>query len=433
MEKKRVFSKSLLLLAITSIMLFAMSITSMAATSVTNMRQTDAEENSAKVEFNGADGAEGYYIYYSSNGGKKWTRVDDDEYPDSYYPYYTFYNLNVGSTYKVKAVPVYKKVIDYSWNYVYEGKETQAGVCEIVTAPSSNDLGIVKQTAATYNSVTINWSPVYGATKYVIYRDGGMSDGAKVAEVKGTNTSVKIKAESGSNSSYYVYPVRVSSTGYQGVDSYECVTGVMAAPKAPVKVASYKDGNLQWDTDNASKVTVGWDRNQNGVSPDGFKVAIYSVDGKKKLKTYNINSTYKTSQEISLKAIKNKEFKVKVAGYIKVNGKKCYSKWSKYKVVIPQADIKVAKKSKTSVKLSWKKVANATGYTVYVCKNASAFNDNKVWKKVAKVGKKTTSYKVKKLKKGNYAGFYVIPTVKVKGKTYKADPTVYKKIYMSTY
>lgn len=32
MEKKRVFSKSLILLAITSIMLFAMSITSMAAT-----------------------------------------------------------------------------------------------------------------------------------------------------------------------------------------------------------------------------------------------------------------------------------------------------------------------------------------------------------------------------------------------------------------
>lgn len=31
MEKKRVFSKSLILLAITSIMLFAMSITSMAA------------------------------------------------------------------------------------------------------------------------------------------------------------------------------------------------------------------------------------------------------------------------------------------------------------------------------------------------------------------------------------------------------------------
>lgn len=96
MEKKRVFSKSLLLLAITSIMLFAMSITSMAATNVTNIRQTEAGQNRAKIEFNGADGAKGYYIYYSSNNGAKWTRVDDDIYPDSYKPEYTYTGLSVG-------------------------------------------------------------------------------------------------------------------------------------------------------------------------------------------------------------------------------------------------------------------------------------------------------------------------------------------------
>lgn len=99
MEKKRVFSKSLILLAITSIMLFAMSITSMAATNVTNIRQTEAGQNSAKIEFNGADGASGYYIYYSSNNGAKWTRVDDDKYPDSYKPEYTYTGLSVGCTY----------------------------------------------------------------------------------------------------------------------------------------------------------------------------------------------------------------------------------------------------------------------------------------------------------------------------------------------
>lgn len=108
MEKKRVFSKSLLLLAITSIMLFAMSITSMAATNVTNIRQTEVGQNRAKIEFNGADGAKGYYIYYSSNNGAKWIRVDDDIYPDSYKPEYTYTGLSVGCTYKVKAVPVYE-------------------------------------------------------------------------------------------------------------------------------------------------------------------------------------------------------------------------------------------------------------------------------------------------------------------------------------
>ena len=86
MEKKRVFSKSLILLAITSIMLFAMSITSMAATNVSNIRQTSADNDSVKIEFVGTDGAYGYYIYYSSTNGASWTRVDSStsKYPDTY-------------------------------------------------------------------------------------------------------------------------------------------------------------------------------------------------------------------------------------------------------------------------------------------------------------------------------------------------------------
>lgn len=49
MEKKRVFSKSLILLAITSIMLFAMSITSMAATE-TNMNIQQTGSSSSRVD-----------------------------------------------------------------------------------------------------------------------------------------------------------------------------------------------------------------------------------------------------------------------------------------------------------------------------------------------------------------------------------------------
>ena len=54
-------------------------------------------------------------------------------------------------------------------------------------------------------------------------------------------------------------------------------------------------------------------------------------------------------------------------------------------------------------------------------------------KNKTKVGKKTTSYTVKKLKTGNYAGFYVIPTVKIGKKSYKSDATWYMKMYMSKY
>lgn len=263
-----------------------------------------------------------------------------------------------------------------------------------------------------------------------------MTNGVKVAEVKGSQTSVKIKAKAGTQSTYYVYPVRVSSTGYEAIYSYnyESISGVKTAPKAPVKVASLAYNNISWDKYSRTKVTVGWDRNDNNkFYEQGYRIAVYSVDGKKKLKTYNITNSYTRSKTFSLKTIKNKGFRVKVSSYVVVNGKKCYSKWSKTKVVIPQAEVKLTRKSKTSVKLSWKKVSNATGYTIYACKNAGSFTSNKKWYKVAKVGKKTTSYTVKKLKTGNYAGFYVIPTVKIGKKSYKADATWYMSMYMSKY
>lgn len=53
MREKKVLSKSLLLLAITSIMLFAMSITSFAASTVTNVTQTDSSESSVTITYSG--------------------------------------------------------------------------------------------------------------------------------------------------------------------------------------------------------------------------------------------------------------------------------------------------------------------------------------------------------------------------------------------
>ena len=72
------------------------------------------------------------------------------------------------------------------------------------------------------------------------------------------------------------------------------------------------------------------------------------------------------------------------------------------------------------MKVSWSKVANATSYTIYACKDENVSKENQKWYKVKTVSKKTTSYTVKNLKNGKYAGFYVIPTVKIGGKKYKS-------------
>ena len=429
MEKKRVFSKSLILLAITSIMLFAMSITSMAATNVTNIRQTGADNDSVKIEFVGTDGAYGYYIYYSSNNGATWTRVDSStsKYPDTYDGSYTLNNLSTGTTYQIKVVPVYHPNYD-----IWRTNESQAATVQVTTAPSK--ITNLKQTKATAGSVTLQWDAAYGATGYWVYT--GTSSIISNQTLLGTVTSnsIKVKASAGSDENYYVYPVRTISTGYTAM--YEYSRGMIFAKAAPGKaenLANADKGYLRWKTTDSNTVKVYWDDNSNSeYYPDGYRIRIYSVDGKKLLKTYNVGKHYKY-KEFNLNAVKNKGFKIEATGYVVVNNKKCYGKSSGKKTVIPQAKIKLEQRSKTSMRVSWTKVKNATSYTIYACKNENVSEKNQKWYKVAKVGKKTTAYTVKKLKTGKYAGFYVIPTVKIGKKTYKADSTWYTYTYMSKY
>lgn len=429
MEKKRVFSKSLLLLAITSIMLFAMSITSMAATTVSNIRQTEADTDSAKVEFVGTDGAYGYYIYYSSTNGASWTRVGSStsKSPDTYDGSYTLNKLSSGTTYQIKVVPVYHP------NYnIWQTNESQAAIVQVTTAPS--DITNLKQTKATASSVTLQWDVVYGATSYQVYTGTSSSISNQTLLGTVTSNSITVKASAGSDKNYYVYPVRTISTGYTAM--YENSRGMISAKAAPGKaenLANADKGYLRWKTTDSNTVKVYWDDNSNReYLPDGYRIRIYSVDGKKLLKTYNVGK-YDSYKEFNLKAVKNKGFKVEVTGYITVNNKKCYGKSSGKKTVIPQAKIKLEQRSKTSMRVSWTKVKNATSYTIYACKNENVSKKNQKWYKVAKVGKKTTAYTVKKLKTGKYAGFYVIPTVKIGKKSYKADATWYTYTYMSKY
>lgn len=427
MREKKVLSKSLLLLAITSIMLFAMSITSFAASTVTNVTQTDSSESSVTITYSGDVQAYGYYVYYSKDN-KSWVRKDKatDKGPDVYASSGNearISGLDAGTAYYVMLVPVYR---DANYNYTAQ-TDKRSGTITVVTTPKQ--VTAVSQTKATASTVTLKWAASAGANRYYVYR--GYSSPTLVANVTGTTAT--IKAAAGSEESYYVFPVKVSALNYRAISDYGKGVSAKAAPGKVSKLASAKYGNLNWKS-SGTTVTVYWDRNANAdYTPDGYKVEIYSVDGKKKLKTYNITKKYTSYKKFNIKSIKNKGFKIRVCGYVTVNGKKCYGSWSSKVTVIPQGNVKLTQKSKTSMKVSWSKVANATSYTIYACKNTSVSAENQKWYKVKTVSKKTTSYTVKNLKTSKYAGFYVIPTVKIGGKKYKADAVWYSYMYMSKY
>ena len=98
MEKKRVFSKSLILLAITSIMLFAMSITSMAATETNmNIQQTGSSSSRVDITWQTYLGQNIHYHVEMSYDGVNWAMQDY-----AYNSNETIYGLTEGSSYYVR-------------------------------------------------------------------------------------------------------------------------------------------------------------------------------------------------------------------------------------------------------------------------------------------------------------------------------------------
>ena len=58
-------------------------------------------------------------------------------------------------------------------------------------------------------------------------------------------------------------------------------------------LANADKGYLIWKTTDSNTVKVYWDDNSNReYLPDGYRIRIYSVDGKKLLKTYNADRYY---------------------------------------------------------------------------------------------------------------------------------------------
>ena len=99
MEKKRVFSKSLILLAITSIMLFAMSITSMAATETNmNIQQTNAGDSYVEIKWQKYLGQDIHYHVELSYDGVNWAMQDWNTSPSI-----NISDLSPDSTYYVRV------------------------------------------------------------------------------------------------------------------------------------------------------------------------------------------------------------------------------------------------------------------------------------------------------------------------------------------
>lgn len=434
MRREKKLNRSLLLLAIMSIMLFAMTITASAAQAVTGIKQTDAHEGSVDIEWN-MNPNQYYRVLYSTSKNGKYYRINnytssyDTADGDAY-----IYNLNAGATYYVK---VESYIRDDNWDY---HRVAVSAPCQVVTTPKDVEYKKIKQTAGTAKSVTVKWASVPGATGYKVTLEGDTSLKKKFV----TGTKVTMPASAGLDYKIKVQAYRkCSATGYVAMADEATKSGIYAAPLNPQNIAS-KD-NISWDPTSSNKITIDWDRNSYYSSnysakwPDGYQMQIISIDGKKRLYTTKPLSSYGpvTINTPSVrKAINNKGFRVKMRTYVKTDsGLTIWSKWTAAKVIVPTAKIRGAKAlSGSAAKIYWSKVSNAKYYVVYYNSNTEATNGG-IWKK-KKVSANTTSFTIRGLKYYRDFGFYVVPSVKVGKKTYtpvdakkNAYKTYIKKVY----
>ena len=397
-EKKSFFvTKKLFAVVVLSFLLAMMlGISVFAAPAApSGLRQTSAYTNSAKVVWNAVVGKNiRYHVQYSTDN----RNFSDAATYDSSYPEIYKSNLSTGSTYyfRVRAYEsIYGKPNDYStWSPSFEA----------VTVPDRIKTESLNQSAAKTSSISLNWSPVTGATRYQVYRVDGS---AQIYAATTNSPSVTIgNLKTGTSNYLRVYAERVSSSGYVARNDY---SAYIYANTLPGTVTGIKVTNSY---PYSNKVALAWNRAENAK---GYQIAVYTMKNKKTGKTLNVRSSSYNTIKMNQKSF----YKVKVRAYTQLNnGKKVYGNWgSTY--VANQQEVKVRNVS-GGLTASWPKVTGATNYTVY-----ASDKQKKGYKKISTT--KSTSYTLKKfkgknMKKGKKYYFYVVANKKVKSKTYKSFP-----------
>lgn len=374
MEKKRVFSKSLLLLAITSIMLFAMSITSMAATETNmNIQQTNAGDSYVEIKWQKYLGQDIHYHVELSYDGVNWAMQDWNTSPSI-----TIDDLSPDSTYYVR-VAVYN-------SYWHEKDASEDGVCVAVSTKQAictkpSQVQNLKQTKATKNSISMTWDAVAGASSYKILIFENY-DYKTVATSKTNSVTIK-GLDASSNIEYYVAAVK-NVNGYEAVGDRSKSVDMKTVPKKVTRIA------ITDLYDNIKVCYYGWTSCENA---DGYQYEITSLNGKKK---YYKATTTSTSARLTTYPV-GAFTKARVRAYVEINGKKTYGPWSNYDYNACSKDV-TARRSKNGKKitLKWKKVSGVSEYRIYI-----STKEKKGYKKVATVSSKKSSYTITKYNKKN--------------------------------
>lgn len=315
-----------------------------------------------------------------------------------------------------------------------------AAFCTVVSADNKDGcVDIFDAKDQTKNSVTLQWDKGINADGYVIYRKDSASDEdfkeLATIENAGTtsliDTSVQIATE-------YDYQIRTYSER-SGKRIYSKGEYVKTA-SSPLNVEEFS-----LDAQNEKSITLKWSEVENATGYTVYRMDYQSggeykkvcdVEGMTQYTDKNLTSSHK--------------YYYCVKAYIEVDNEKSYSTKSE---VIKTAtnpsqvqNLVTAKKGKDSIKISWDKSPNASGYVVYRMTNNEedyegewVYDDVDGWVYSSKVGKYTkyavindvnkTSYTDKNLNECQNYNYRIVPYYKADSKYYYGD---YKTLVTGT-
>ena len=249
--------------------------------------------------------------------------------------------------------------------------------------------GNLAKTDVAANSISVKWGKVANATGYdvFLYRDG-----KQVSKTESSTNSCTITKNVAANTKYEI-KVKAKADGFTA-SPFSAALTVKTTPQAQLKAP----GNLAKTDATANSISVKWDKVANAT---GYDVFLYR-DGQQVSKTESSTNSCTIAKNVAA----NTKYEIKVKA--KANGYAASPLSDALTVTTPKAQLKapgnLAKTGATanSISIKWGKVANATGYDVFlyrdgqqVSKTESSTNSCTIAKNVAANAKYEIKVKAK--------------------------------------